>query len=52
MSSNARLHTYTMHHVAKLLQHLYTLKIVNFGNIYNCNTKTYLKITVSIAGSN
>ena len=26
----------TYYHVAKLPQHFYTLKLVNYGNIYNC----------------
>ena len=26
----------TYYHVVKLPQHFYTLKLVNYGNIYNC----------------
>ena len=45
-------HSFWLHYVVKLLQHLYNLKVVKFDNIYNFNTEKYLKITVSNACSN
>ena len=32
----------TYYHVAKLPQHFYTLKLVNYGNIYNCYSNVKL----------